>query len=71
MKKKHFGQSQKPLDYSTTIAVPAYDSNFPGYTKPIDWCQINCRGLWRYNQNGEFLFEKASDLALFTQVWKK
>ena len=63
--------TRKPLTHSVSIPVPAYDSSYPGYTKAIDWCKANCRGSWQYNQNGEFLFERESDLAFFSHVWRR
>jgi hypothetical protein len=70
MNKKSFKRA-RPMKYSITIGVPPYDSNYPGYSKPMEWCKTSCRGGWQYNQNGEFLFEKESDLALFAHTWKK
>jgi hypothetical protein len=64
-------QSRRPLKFSVSIPVPSYDPNYPGYTKAMDWCRANCRGGWQYNQNGEFVFERESDLAFFTHIWRK
>ena len=69
MKKK---LRKKPvLNHAVTIPVPAYDPNFPGYTKPMEWCDKNCRGAWQFNLNGEFLFEYESDMAFFSLTWRR
>lgn len=61
----------RPMTHTVSIPVPAYDPNYPGYTKAMDWCKKNCRGGWQYAQNGEFLFERESDLAFFTHTWRR
>jgi len=68
---KKANQIRKPLKFTVSIPTPKYDPNFPGFTKPMDWCKQNCRGGWQYQQNGEFVFERESDLAFFSHIWRK
>ena len=51
-----------------SVAAPKTEI-YQGWTPCMDWCQANCKGWWKYDTEGVFVFKKASDATAFLLRW--